>query len=419
MGRQPGAAGRGRGPSRRGTDRRCDREHRRGEGTEGQRPTSKRHGRGRRGCIAWAARRKRRPSGPSVGPRWCPREWLSLSSRGSCRGRNAPAQKVEAGSTLALPLDQLEPGDPALGLAAAPRRGERGADGRAIESKPGCEGPHGAHPGRARVGEPGAQIGERRLWVGVAARPAPARERGETAGQRGGARGLARPGPPRPPRARTAPPRAGRATKRAASAGAGGRAGRGRDGGRPVPPLVRGGRGRCGSVLRKPAVHPLGCARGAVGAQLAPRDRRVLAPRGEGARDDAPRTRRGMTGVVPTTWGPDRTRALLARQPDNAPHDAAPAGRIASRWRRMQRSSPPCPAVPVRPPTGDSRPLPTVSPPHGGRRMPRGPDRRFSGPVRGDVRPSHRLKPGNGPSQVDFVPVGSTRRMPAGALRIQ
>src|SRR3954466_15857952 len=51
---------------------------------------------------------------------------LSRPLRGSCRKENTPAEQVEAGATVHLPLDQLEPGDLALGLAAAPRRRERG-----------------------------------------------------------------------------------------------------------------------------------------------------------------------------------------------------------------------------------------------------------------------------------------------------
>jgi hypothetical protein len=57
-----------------------------------------------------------------------PAEWLSRSLRGSCRKENALAEQVEAGATVHLTLDQLEPGDLALGLAAAPGRHERCPD---------------------------------------------------------------------------------------------------------------------------------------------------------------------------------------------------------------------------------------------------------------------------------------------------
>src|SRR3982750_3461233 len=49
---------------------------------------------------------------------------LSRSLRGSCRQENALAEQVEAGATVHLPLDQLEPSDLALGLGAGPRRRE-------------------------------------------------------------------------------------------------------------------------------------------------------------------------------------------------------------------------------------------------------------------------------------------------------
>jgi hypothetical protein len=51
--------------------------------------------------------------------------WLSRSLRGLCRKENTPAEQVEAGATVHLPLDQLEPGDLPLGLAAAPGCRER------------------------------------------------------------------------------------------------------------------------------------------------------------------------------------------------------------------------------------------------------------------------------------------------------
>src|SRR3954469_20917871 len=48
-----------------------------------------------------------------------PVEWLSRGLRGSCRKENTPAEQVEAGATVHLPLDPLEPSDLPLRLAAA------------------------------------------------------------------------------------------------------------------------------------------------------------------------------------------------------------------------------------------------------------------------------------------------------------
>src|SRR4051794_41075364 len=64
---------------------------------------------------------------PSI-VRALPHFWLSRPLRGSCRKENTPAEQVEAGATVHLPLDQLEPSDLPLGLAAAPRRRERRPD---------------------------------------------------------------------------------------------------------------------------------------------------------------------------------------------------------------------------------------------------------------------------------------------------
>src|SRR4051812_17963633 len=58
-----------------------------------------------------------------VGPP--PLVWLSRSLRGSCRKENAPAEQVEAGATVHLTLDQLEPGDLPLRVAAAPAQPQR------------------------------------------------------------------------------------------------------------------------------------------------------------------------------------------------------------------------------------------------------------------------------------------------------
>src|SRR4051794_22973551 len=61
-------------------------------------------------------------------PKWGrlpPVAWLSRPLRGSCRKENTLAEQVEAGATVHLPLDQLEPGDLPLGLAAAPTQPQK------------------------------------------------------------------------------------------------------------------------------------------------------------------------------------------------------------------------------------------------------------------------------------------------------
>src|SRR4051794_41429086 len=80
----------------------------------------------RRTALAPMISRRRRVRSPifEVAPSF----WLSRSFRGSCRKENALAEQVEAGATVHLPLDQLEPSDLPLGLAAAPRRRERRPD---------------------------------------------------------------------------------------------------------------------------------------------------------------------------------------------------------------------------------------------------------------------------------------------------
>src|SRR5215207_10806433 len=85
------------------------------------------------------------------------REWLSRSLRGSCRKENTPAEQVEAGATVHLPLDQLEPSDLALGLAAAPRRRERGSDRSTVLLQPRRKSLESADPRRPGVGQPGVQ----------------------------------------------------------------------------------------------------------------------------------------------------------------------------------------------------------------------------------------------------------------------
>jgi hypothetical protein len=61
---------------------------------------------------------------------------LSRGLRGSCRKENTPAEQVEAGATVHLTLDQLEPGDLALRLAAAPGRREGRLDRSAVLLQP-------------------------------------------------------------------------------------------------------------------------------------------------------------------------------------------------------------------------------------------------------------------------------------------
>src|SRR5215207_11648622 len=65
-----------------------------------------------------------------------PAEWLSRPLRGLCRKENTPAEQVEAGATVHLTLDQLEPGDLALRLAAAPGRRECRLDRNAVLLQP-------------------------------------------------------------------------------------------------------------------------------------------------------------------------------------------------------------------------------------------------------------------------------------------
>src|SRR4051794_29717505 len=85
--------------------------------------------------------------------------WLSRALRGSGGEEHAATEQVEAGAPVHLPLQQLEPGDPALGLAVAPRRRERRPDGGAVLLEAGREGLDRGHAARPRV----ARI-TRRSW---------------------------------------------------------------------------------------------------------------------------------------------------------------------------------------------------------------------------------------------------------------
>src|SRR3954469_19405252 len=84
-----------------------------------------------------------------------PAEWLSRGLRGSCRKENTPAEQVEAGATVHLPLDQLEPSDLPLRLAAAPRRRERRPDRSAVLLQPSRKRLESTHPARSGIGQPG------------------------------------------------------------------------------------------------------------------------------------------------------------------------------------------------------------------------------------------------------------------------
>jgi hypothetical protein len=124
-------------------------------------------------------------------PDWAgppPLVWLSRSLRGSCRKENTPAEQVEAGATVHLPLDQLEPGDLPLRLAAAPRRRERRPDRGAVLLQPSRKGLKSADPRRSGVGQPGVQRHARRLRVDLRVDPTPAHEGRQPAGQPGNAR---------------------------------------------------------------------------------------------------------------------------------------------------------------------------------------------------------------------------------------
>src|SRR3954467_12418023 len=107
-----------------------------------------------------------------------PLQRLSRSLRGSCREENTPAEQVEAGATIHLPLDQLEPGDLPLGLAAAPGRRERGLDRIAVLPRPRRKGLESADPRPPGVGQPGGQRHTGRLR----ADPTPAHEGRQPAG---------------------------------------------------------------------------------------------------------------------------------------------------------------------------------------------------------------------------------------------
>src|SRR5215203_4539875 len=83
--------------------------------------------------------------------------WLSRPLRGSCRKENTPAEQVEAGATVHLRLAQLEPGDLALHLAAAPGRREGRLDRSAVLLQPSRKSLESTDPRRPGVSKPGGQ----------------------------------------------------------------------------------------------------------------------------------------------------------------------------------------------------------------------------------------------------------------------
>lgn len=102
-----------------------------------------------------------------IAPVW----WVFRTLRGSCRHQNAASQQVEAGATIALPLQQLEAVDLALSLAAAPRLAQGGSDRRAVRLQPGSERRDGRGAARTGIGQPGIQFNDRVGW-GAAVLPA-------------------------------------------------------------------------------------------------------------------------------------------------------------------------------------------------------------------------------------------------------
>ena len=152
----------------------------------------------------------------------CPPNRSSPALRGSCRHQSAPSQQVEPGAAVALPLEQLEPVDLCLGLAAA--AGQGGTHRRAVLLQAGGKRRHGRGAARAGFSQPGFELGG---WVGrdTAFLPAPAaaraHKRSEPARQLRPLRRPARHGRPWRLRPRPTRRRAGPGAKRAASAWAG------------------------------------------------------------------------------------------------------------------------------------------------------------------------------------------------------
>ena len=76
--------------------------------------------------------------------------WERLSRTLPGSGGEEGAVAAEAGAVVHLPIQQLETSDLPLGLAAAPRRGQRGTDRDALLLQPRREGFHNPHPRSAR-----------------------------------------------------------------------------------------------------------------------------------------------------------------------------------------------------------------------------------------------------------------------------
>ena len=93
-----------------------------------------------------------------------PSRWFSRALRGSCRKQNAASQQVEAGSAVALTLQQLEAVDLSLGLSAAPGFSERGAHRGAVLLQPGGKGLDCGDAACTGLGQPPLQLRHRLGW---------------------------------------------------------------------------------------------------------------------------------------------------------------------------------------------------------------------------------------------------------------
>src|SRR3954465_15274228 len=213
-----------------------------------------------------------------------PLKWLSRSLRGSCRKENALAEQVEAGATVHLPLDQLEPSDLPLRLAAAPRRRERRPDRSSVLLQPRRKRLESADPRPPGVGQPGVQRHTCCFRVDLWIDPTPAH---------GGHQPASQPSHVCSRRVLLDPRHEGCIRLRQRRRGLdeqpsklrGGRQ-RGcavmrsrhwRMGGRLGSPPVRGARGRGCPVLGHPALHLFCCPRKAGGVQLTPESQRIFA----------------------------------------------------------------------------------------------------------------------------------------------
>ena len=105
---------------------------------------------------------------------------FSLTLRGLGGQQHATAQEVEAGSSVALSLDELEPVDLSLGLPTAPGLGQCRPDHRAVRLQPGRERRDGRSTAGLRVRDPSVEVCR---WVAGCRRgatsPGRPHERGE------------------------------------------------------------------------------------------------------------------------------------------------------------------------------------------------------------------------------------------------